>query len=208
MSTEVLSTQAAGNTIQPLKALRARAFLLTLNEVERYEALSTYLKHYKAMDYLIAAKELAPSTGHAHIHIYVHFNNARSLDVSKCEGAHIDICRGSPKQNIDYVSKDGDIIEEVGNKPHQGMISIGDIKKMNSDEIDSLPWMMQRTAKAIKEEQEYDIDIDSIFKSDMKVIYICGPSGIGKSKRAFEIAKENGYSKINMVKFDGSFWHG
>lgn len=70
------------------------------------------MQHYKSLSYAIACLELAPSTGHQHIHIYIHFNNAIKLDPTKLLGAHLEVCKGSPKQNIDYIKKDGNIIWE------------------------------------------------------------------------------------------------
>ena len=50
------------------------------------------------LDYLISAKEKAPTTGHEHIHIYIHFESSYKLSKKILStGVHVDICRGSPK---------------------------------------------------------------------------------------------------------------
>lgn len=186
----------------------SRNFQLTLNECERYEALKAYLTSLKSNNYFIACKEKAPTTGHEHVHVYVQFDHSIRLAVSKTQGAHIEKCFGSPQQNIDYVKKDGDVLDEIGTVRLAGNPTIRDIKKMTPEEAEDLPWNMYHTVSAIKGKQANDIDLDDIFKPDMKVIWITGPSGVGKSRRAFEICRERGHRRINMVKFDGSFWHG
>lgn len=46
-------------------------------------------------------------------------------------------------------------------------------------------------------------------KKNMNVIYICGPSDIGKSRRALDLIEEiEPTGNYASVKFDGQFWHG
>lgn len=96
MTAEVVTALAPGNTNPG--AFRARAFQLTLNEPEKYYELITELKKLKTMDYLISCKEFAPTTGHEHIHIYIHFTQTYKISKKIMSfGAHIEICKGSPK---------------------------------------------------------------------------------------------------------------
>lgn len=44
--------------------VRARRFQLTINEVEKYEELKSYLKSFNSFRYIISCKETAPETGH------------------------------------------------------------------------------------------------------------------------------------------------
>lgn len=134
MTAEVVTALAPGNT--NTGAFRARAFQFTLNEPEKYTALATELKSLKTMDYLISCRERAPTTGHDHIHIYVHFSQTYKLSKKILSfGAHIEICRGSPKQNIDYIEKDKNIIETYGEPPHQGSRSIKELKNMDIEDV-------------------------------------------------------------------------
>ena len=181
-----------------------------MNEVERWEKLKAYLSSRKLLNYAIACKEIAPSTGHEHIHCYVQFNNSTQLAISKIQGAHIETCKGSPQQNVEYIRKDGDIIWETGKLRLAGNPTIRDIKNMNEDEIDELPWQMRNTATKIKDEQANDIDIEDWHK-DIKVYWIYGPSGIGKTERAKQIVRDNAdtYGKtVNIVKYTNTFWSG
>lgn len=201
-----LTTSGSSGNTKPSRP-NGRHFQLTLNEVSKYDALKSYLTGLKNNNYFISCLECAPSTGHNHIHIYVQFDRCIQLGVSKCQGAHIEVCRGSPQQNVEYIKKDGNILDEIGTLRIAGNPTIREIRNMTSDEIEELPWQMYNSAKKIKEETANDLNVNDIYKPDLKVIYIWGPSGIGKSKRAFEIVGENG-GIFNQLKFDGNFWHG
>ena len=207
MTTETTTTQTSGNTNPSV--FRSRAFLFTLNQVDKYEEFKALILKLKSCDYFVAAKEKAPTTGHEHIHAYVHFTNAYKLSKKILAiGAHIDICKGSPQQNITYVKKDGNILDEVGDEPHQGFHTVKDLKETPNP--DTLNWNEYNTWKKIHSEMDNDIDIDDWHK-DIKVYYIQGPSGIGKTEKAKEIVRQNREQyggKVNVVKFDGNFWLG
>lgn len=186
---------------------RARAFLFTINEIDKYDTLKEIISSLKSCDYYISCLEKAPTTGHEHIHMYVHFTSSYRLSKKILElGVHIDICKGSPKQNIDYIKKDGNILDEFGECPRQGKShTVGELKEIkNPNELD---YKEYNTWVKIQSRMNNIIKIDDIFKN-VKVYYIYGPSGIGKSKKAFEIAKENGYDEITMVSYEGGYWNG
>lgn len=205
----LMASQCSGNTI-PSRGAKSRNFQITLNEVERWEKLKEYLAGRKLLNYAIAYKEKAPTTGHEHIHCYVQFNNSTQLAISKIQGAHIEACRGSPQQNVDYIKKDGIIIWETGKIRLTGNPTIRDIMEMEKEEIYDLPWQMMNTAMKIKAEQANDIDIDD-WKKDVEIIWIMGPSGIGKTERAKKIVRDKAEkygTKVNIVKYTNTFWQG
>lgn len=197
MATVDMATHALGNT-------KARAFQLTTNQVDKYDIVKKYLTGLKTMDYMIACKEVAPTTGHEHIHIYVHFRNAIKLSLKKCAGSHVEICRGTPQQNIAYIEKDGEIIDEIGERPQQGGVRVRDLA--NTDDPSELDWKMYHTWREIRE-QPKKVKLEEWHK-EVEVIYIQGPSGIGKSKKAAEIMKERGVTEFEEVKHIDNFWHG
>lgn len=208
MTSEVLTSQVSGNTTP--STFRARSFLFTLNQIEKYETLKGLITKLKSCNYFLAAKEKAPTTGHEHIHIYAHFESNYKLNKKiMAVGAHIDICRGSPKQCIAYVKKDGDIIDELGEEPKQGQIhTVKDLKEIKNP--DELYWNEYHTWNNIQSEISNDIEIDD-WKKDVKVYYIQGPSGIGKTEKAKQIVRENKEkygTKINQVKYVNNFWIG
>lgn len=58
-------------------------------------------------------EETAPTTGHEHIHIYCRFSQPKTIKPKNVFGAHIEVCKGSPEQNIAYIKKDGNILDEI-----------------------------------------------------------------------------------------------
>lgn len=209
MATEVepqMATQQTGNT--KTVCSKRRDWQLTLNDIDRWHELSTYLLEQKSLLYIIACEELAPSTGHKHIHCYCHFKTPRVLSIKKMCGAHIEPCNGSPKQNIAYIRKDGNIILEQGDEPSQGARSVKELKETTNP--DNLPWQSYNTWKKIHDETANDIDIDD-WRKNVNVYYIQGPSGIGKTESAKDIVRKNKEtygSKVNIVKYENGFWSG
>lgn len=94
---------------QQKKTWKGRHFQLTLNDPDmQYKPVKDYLLGLKNTNYFISCLEKAPSTGHKHIHIYVQFEKASNIAASKLHGAHVEVCRGSPNQNVEYIKKEND----------------------------------------------------------------------------------------------------
>lgn len=224
MTAEVYTSQASGNTKPEanvaFKCPKKRGFLLTFNEnpVENCMKCVDHFKKLKTCDYLICCKEYNKA-GNEHCHLYVHFNNMYAIASKLITSTkmHIDIAYGSPKQNIDYVRKDGEkwaskreyqrteIIEEYGIEPRQGQLSIKELRDINNS--DDLPdWKQYNVWKQVKSEHK-KTKVDEWHK-DIEVIWIQGPSGIGKSKKVVEICKEKGIEEFDEVKHDNNhgFW--
>lgn len=124
-----------------------RCFQLTLNnengtideaKVElynKYNKLKEYLTSLK-FNYYIACEEVNKK-GYYHIHIYIQFNTPRRLSVKKCQGAHIETCKGTTTENINYIKKDGAIIDEAGTpKLNKGGASIKEV--LNCSDVNEL----------------------------------------------------------------------
>uniref|UniRef100_A0AAU8H567 ATP-dependent helicase Rep n=1 Tax=CRESS DNA virus TaxID=3138951 RepID=A0AAU8H567_9VIRU len=202
MSTEVRGTEGTGNT----RAVpSARAWQLTLNEVDRYGELLAGLQSYKTLDYLISCKEQAPSTGHEHIHVYAHFRHAVRLPLKKTAGAHIERCRGSPKQNIAYIEKGGEILDELGERPRQGARSVKDLLAVEHEE-DLEDYREYNTWLRLKQRPKKILVKE--WHKEVEVIYVTGPSGVGKSLGAKQLLEEKGIEEMEEVKYEGGFWHG
>lgn len=186
----------------------SRAFQLTLNEVENFDEIRNYLMSLKSLNYFLAGKEKAPSTGHLHIHIYVQFNTAVRLSLTKLKGAHVEKCFGSPQQNIAYIRKeDTEIIYEKGNVKNKGGNTIAEVKQMKKEERDNLPLQYAKIVQQINNEEAKKIKVSEYYK-EREVYWLYGASGLGKTKRAVEIMKKKEIEEFNEVKFDGNFWHG
>lgn len=192
----------------------SKAFLLTLNEIENYEKVHNYIMGLKTLNYYIATKEIAPTTGHEHIHIYMQCTTNIRLSLKKLMGAHIDKCFGSPQQNLDYIykvhepEKKGIIFDEWGEVKLKGGNTIKDVEEMSREERRNLPIQFYKIVKSIELEENNDINIDDLYKPDIKVTYIWGPSEMDKTKDAIQMIKDAGYTKLNMVKYEDGFWHG
>lgn len=182
---------APGNTNPG--AIRGRAFQFTLNKPEIYDRLKAILTSLKTMDYLISCREIAPTTGHVHMHVYAHFSQTYRLPQKIRDlGCHIEICKGSPQQNIKYIRKDGDIIDEIGTEPRQGARTIKELREANIDDIDPHLFRVKKQIDA----EAHDLEVfmgmlDEIEKDELKrpdVIYITGDTGKGKTYRAYKRA--------------------
>lgn len=195
MATDEMATHTLGNT-------KARACQLTLNEVDRYPKLKEYLTGLKTLNYLVSCKEIAPTTGHEHIHVYCQFKNAIKLSVKKCCGAHIEKCRGTPQQNVDYIKKDGEILDEIGKLGNWGGSLVKDLKEI--DDSDDLDWHAYNTYKKIKADQANLLTVKD-FRKEVKVYWIQGESGIGKTEKALSIIGDKTFCE---AKFNGDFWIG
>ena len=188
---------------------KARCFQLTLNEVSKYEELRNYLMGLKTLRYYISCKEVAPSTGHEHIHIYVQFTDPLSLSIKKTCGAHIERCYGTPEENKAYIEKDGDILDEwgeLGSSVNTQFPTIKEVKKMSDEEMEDLPLQYYNSIQKIKTERANNMDVHNLGKV-VKVFYLWGPSGCGKTSYAkLAIAKLG--LEFNQVKFENTFWSG
>ena len=188
-----MDTHVSGNTIP--STFRGRAFQFTIHKCEIYDKFVQIFKDLKSCDYGISCKEICPTTQKEHIHLYTHFTQPYRLSKKILSfNVHIEVCRGSPKQNIEYIEKDGHIIEEWGTRPRQGQLTVSDLKEMDKNET---PALMYRIKKEIDNEEN---DKNKFFqmlheiKNDClkgpEIIYITGDSGNGKTYGAYKIALE------------------
>ena len=184
-----------------------KAFQLTLNQVEYFDELRGYLLGLKSLNYMIACKEEAPTTGHEHIHVYAQFMDSVKMSMKKLCGAHVEKCRGSAQQNIAYIKKDGNVIFEHGEARLKGGYSIKEVESMTSEARKQLPAQMYNVVKKVDEAEKKYISPLEYYKQ-VEVFYVYGDSGAGKTKWCIDDMIKNKVEKFNEVKYDGSFWHG
>ncbi len=96
---------------------------VTRDNVE-FEWLRKAVREYPA-DYKILAYEVAPTTGMPHMHAYFQFHTAKEFKTvhnwgKKVANPHIECCRGTAEQNIEYLKKGGDFEEIGAAKVNQG----------------------------------------------------------------------------------------
>lgn len=179
------------------------SFLLTLNQPSNFDKVKQYLLSLRNLRYAIAGKEKAPSTGHEHMHIFVQFKRSCRLTLKSLYGCHVDKCNGTPQQNRDYVEK-GEIIWDYGEMRSKGWLTIEQVKKLKSQERIKLPIQYYRIVKDIDIEESKKMFVDDIRKN-IKVYYISGHSGAGKTNFAFRLI---GKDSFNLVKYENGFWMG
>lgn len=182
----------------------AKNFLLTLNQIDFFDDIRDYLESLKSLNYAIAGKENAPTTGHKHIHIFVQFKKPIRLTIDKLYGCHVDKCYGSPQQNKDYVMKEGDIIWERGQLKRKGGYSIKEVEEMSQEKRKDLSLIYYKTIDLINSEESCRLQPKSM-KKMCKVYYISGPSGIGKTEFAKGLI---GNETFCLVKYENGFWVG
>ena len=195
-----------------MEGKKHRMYQFTLNEVEKWDKLFEYLNSFESLGYLIAGKEKAPSTGHEHIHCFVQFKVPIKISIKKICGAHVEVCRGTPQDNKKYIEK-GEVIKEIGELKRTGRYSIKEVSSMNDDELQDLPFVYYEKVKSLKIDKSNLLSIDC-YKKEIKVFYIYGESGSGKTKTAISILRnmknkgEINDEYFNEVKYCNGFWIG
>lgn len=113
----------------------------------KYNKIIKYLNSLKYR-YIIACDELNKRQFH-HIHIFIQFEKCRKLSLKKLIGSHLEICKGSTEDNINYIKKDKNIIYEDGTPKLMYKASIRDI--INHSDNDDLLDLDLKYIKCINE---------------------------------------------------------
>lgn len=194
----------------------ATAFQLTLNQPDRVADLKKYLKGIKHYQFSMAVKEIAPKTGHEHIHIYVQYSRSVRLSLKKIEGAHLEVCGGSAQQNIQYLKKHlkdemGKLLWEEGEPEFKGKaqakLKIIDVENMKKEDRKFLSINYYNIVDKINKQESLNLKI-SEFRKKVQVFYVWGPSGVGKTNWCLSKMEELKIDEFNDVKYTGAFWNG
>jgi len=151
--------------------------------------------------YLVRGRETCPTTQKLHWQGYVEFDNPRTITsiIRKLKKSHVEIAKSSAAANKNYCTKEQDGIVETGimSLP-QGMrtdlVGLCDlikdkpnITKRELIEVNPATWA--RNYRALQEIQDiYSTPRDWV----TTVIYIWGPSGVGKTR----LAMNDGATKV------------
>ena len=205
MASEVMASEARGNT-------KARAYQLTLNDVSKIEELKQNIMTYKSLRYLmIGAIEKAPTTGHEHVHIYAYFKTPLKLSIKKCCGAHVEPTKGTFNDNLQYLTKDGNLTFEWGERPHQGLKTVKELREMNADDVPPQYYNIKTKIDQKKHDEDVFFQmLDEIENDELKapdIVYITGGTGKGKTYTAYKRAlKEFEKSKIGKLTLKNEFF--
>lgn len=166
-----------------------------------------------------------------HTHIFVVFSSRVRFSMVKryFSEAHIEKCKGSVSDNVNYVKKTGKwesdeskqekkiegTFEEYGTQPPDSKGKRNDMSELYQMVMDNMS-----NAEILAQNQDYILQIDKIDKIrttilmekyketvrlDLEVVYISGVTGTGKTRSVLE---SNGYSNVYRVTdylhpFDG-----
>lgn len=187
---------------------KARSFCYTLNNWTENEIES--LRKVKCK-YQIIGKEVGES-GTNHLQGYLSFDNPRSFNAIRkiCPRWHLEIARGSPQDNYEYCTKEGNY-EEFGERPEQGKrTDLNEIKNeiINGKKIDDIvmeqPMIYHQYGRTLHKIE--DLVMRKKYRTEMtQGIWYWGETGTGKSHKAFEgFTPETHYVWTN----DKGWWDG
>lgn len=209
------NNNSSGNTnLAKSFKLRSKNFIMTLNEktLENENDIIKYVQHYKNFQYVLITEHDKPQKHH---HLFVQYNNTIALDSRYLYGAHIEKSYGSAQQNVNYLLGLDDKHQQLGINCTK-IYEYGEIKQRGGRRIKDI---LEATDEDLL---DYDINmINSINKirppkktkigewsKKIKVIYIWGPSGVGKSSSVEETLSKYEFNEFSEVKHINGFWHG
>lgn len=162
-------------------------------------------------DYHCYGRETCPSTGRAHWQGFCYFKNKKTLGavIKLLKPHHVELCRGSLADNEKYCAKSGDYTE-IGTRPAQGTRT--DLNELanrvaQGTSVDEIvlenPIAFHQYGRTL--ERLEDIRLRKIQRTEMpKCIWIYGPTGVGKSHKAAELAGADVY----RYPHDNGWWDG
>lgn len=192
-----------------MKDKQFRNYLLTINNPEQTdEELKKYIEELPNLKYCVFQREKG-AKGTEHIQMYIEYTNSKKFSTVKNQfpKAHIENRKGTKKQARDYCMKKQSRINEpieIGTFVDNGQrTDLEDILNMikngatDIDIMDSYPTQYMRYTSSIeKARQKYLDDKFSDIWRDLKVTYIYGSAGTGKSRYIME---KYGYKNVYRV---------
>lgn len=214
--------------------VQARAWQLTINNPQNsgmtHEKIREILTAIPSLDYACMCDEIGEQ-GTPHTHIYIKTRNPLKFTTlkNKFPTAHLEKAQGTPQENRDYIRKDGkwkdsekretnlpDTFEEIGELPKNQQGERTDIETLYNlvkEGYSNAEILEQCTDVAIKfydklNRIRYDYFSDkykSIRRLNLRVHYITGETGMGKSRDILdEFGDENVYRITDYQHpFDG-----
>lgn len=140
--------------------MRSRNFIFTWNNYP--DDYSTVLDTLDVR-YIVAGEETAPTTGTPHLQGFLVFRNARALDSVRrtLHGCHVEVARGSARQNYAYCTK----TRPEDESPNPNVYSRGDIPMDAADKGDAERARWASTLSAAKEGRFDDIPADMLIRN-------------------------------------------
>ena len=179
---------------------KSRCYILTIFEHE--------LKHDPKAIYECSCDDTCKD-GKPHKHQVLYFKNPVSFHrIQKLYGdAHIEKAH-NVEDAIHYIldNKNGrkTNIVEIGERPEKHKFKkMSDLKDVDSDDVP--PFMYSAYSKYKNKHKPIKV---SDWMKKVKVYYICGPSGVGKSTKAHELMIQNNIEDFDEVSYENGFYIG
>lgn len=204
---------------------RKRLFALTLEQdaYHSWKLVHQYMCSRKEPSYVLVCEHDGPE--YPHIHALYQYDNVKLFNNKNLPlGVHVEEHVFSPQKYVAYCKAEdakhqglgvkSTVLVEAGElKKAGGARTIGDIKKMSKNEIDTLPAQMHNIAEKIIEKEKREQSFFNMLaeiKDDKlaapEVYYIEGQPGEGKTYGAYKLALAKFEIKeIGRIKFCNQF---
>lgn len=156
--------------------------------------------------YIIVGIETCPTTGRKHLQGYVYYKNAVSFKSVKTvlRESHWEKAKGTPEQNQKYCSKEGNYVEE-GECPKKGkrkdLEEARSLAKAGTSDLvilETCGYQASRHAMLMKAR-----GAGPIRNWKPEVWWICGSTGSGKTKTAWEMFPNAWFSMKDLKNWEG-----
>lgn len=217
MTEKMAHKYTEGNTIAsvPKSTEKFRNYCFTCFDEFKFEASGGFDKQVK---YCIVGKEICPETKREHWQCFIIFKNGRTFTACQkflwkfcVKKPHVEICKGTPLENVNYCKKDK-LFKTFGEEP-VGQGARVDLEFLKDEIVKGVPLdsiameypnkyhAFGRTLSKIE-----DIIFRKKFRTHMTTgVWIYGKTGVGKSHKAFQdFTPETHYLYPN----DGGWWDG
>ena len=220
------------------KDTQSRKWTLVINNPEEHgftRERIVELLHLFNPDYFCLAEEIAESgTHHTHIFLYSHSPIRFGTVKNRFPTAHIESVRGSCRENRDYIRKEGKWSEtaKAETRLEGTFLEFGELPSEAQEKAPKMAQVLQdvedgkTTKEIIKDNPNFAFkgrDIDSLRETlvsdafryenrDIKVYYLYGDSGTGKTRSIYEahpaadICRITDYGARGNIRFDA--YHG
>ena len=200
-----------------------RKFQLTINNPKEHDmehaAIRARIEEMSGCLYWCMCDEVGEQ-GTYHTHVYMAFKNAKEFSAIQCRfyGAHIELARGSHRENRDYIRKEGkyrdtekaetnlpDTFEEFGEMPpesdrrvkqSEAIMDMLDSGASNAEILRAFPSAMTRLNAIISTRQAFREEKYRTVFRQLEVSYIWGKTGVGKTR---SIMEKYGYANVFRV---------
>ena len=210
----------------------SRKFQLTINNPAdhgfSHDRIKDTISQLSGCVYWCLCDEIGGDTGTYHMHVYMAFKNAKEFSAiqQRFYGAHIEMARGTHRENRDYIRKEGkwrddvkhetnlaDTFEESGELPEEtprvkqseAILDMVQNGASNADILREFPSAMNHLPRI---EQARQALLSEKYRNEFReltVVYIHGAAGVGKTRHVME---KYGYTNVYRVTnyehpFDG-----